>query len=172
MYRRSAELGEEILAPGSADLVAMAVNYGATLHERGRFHDADRILSEIAATTLRVLPEGAAGIGQSQYWYGRNLTALGRPSEAAAALQRAEGSFAPTDPRLSRARADRGVALAAMGRRAEAEALLTEAATELAETGFEPRVLRQLVAFYTEGGQAAEAETYRTRLAALEAAAD
>ena len=168
MYRRSAELGQEILAPGSADLVAMVVNYGATLHERGHISEADRVLSEIAETTLRFLPEGAAGIGQSHYWYGRNLAALGRFSEAEAALQIAEGSYTPREPRLFRVRADRAVALAAMGQRDAAEALLLDAAAELADTGFEPRVLRQLADFYGESGQAEKAELYRVRLAAIE----
>ncbi|MEO0557955.1 MAG: protein kinase [Bacteroidota bacterium] len=165
MYQRSAELGREILSPGSADLVVIVVNYGATLHERGQLEEADRVLSEVAQSTARVLPQGAIGIGQSHYWYGRNLLALGRASEAEAALSLAETGFPRSEPRRYRIRAERGVALAALGRQAEAEAILVEAVTELAGTGLEARALRHLVEVY---GADPAAEPYRARLAALE----
>ncbi|MCH7637854.1 MAG: serine/threonine protein kinase [Bacteroidetes bacterium] len=86
---RSVELGREVLPPADPDYATMAVNYGATLHERGQLQDADEVLSDIAETTARLLPENTAGIGQSHYWYGRNLLSLGRAEEAEAALRTA-----------------------------------------------------------------------------------
>ncbi|GAB5533914.1 MAG: hypothetical protein Rubg2KO_01630 [Rubricoccaceae bacterium] len=169
MYRRSAELGQDILPPGSADRVSMVVNYGATLHERGQFREAHRVLRAEAESALRELAQDSQGIAQSHYWYGRNLIALGQPAKAVPALQRAEEIYMGYAPdRGFRVRAFRADALAAMGQRENAERLYLEALDGLAGTGFESAILRQLVAFYADDGRGAMAERYRVRLTALE----
>ena len=170
LFRRAIALGREVLPPGNASLTTMTTNYGASLHERGRLAEADRVLAGVAEATRRTLPDSAAAVGHSHYWYGRNLLALGRSREAEAALRTADAVaslLAPGSVRHHRIRIELAWALARQGRHAEAEPLLLEADEPLRGSRYERPTLERLAALYEATGRPDAAAPYRARLAGL-----
>ncbi len=109
----------------------LGINLAGTLYEHDRYAEADTLLRGVLDLRRRIMPDSSNGVAFTLYWYGRNLTALGRLDEAEAALR--EGlaicerlyDEPATLPLLLQATL--GHTLARQGQTAEARRLMEEA---------------------------------------------
>ncbi len=164
LLRRSVELARSSIDQGIPSRLVMEVNLGAVLHERGQFEEADEYLHEAAAQSLRFLPDSASGIGQSHYWHGRNLLALGQYAEAETALTTALQIQQHHDSANSgtlRTQAELALVLFHEGQQREAERFISEAIERLRGERFEERALEHALVIYR---RKPEADRLRRRL--------
>ncbi|MEO0559725.1 MAG: protein kinase [Bacteroidota bacterium] len=172
LFRQAIRLAREVLPPGMSMVTTMSTNYGATLHEQGQLVEADSVLRSVAEKTRSLLPAEANAIGHSHYWYGRNLLALGRPEDAVPVLETAVRNYTARSEAgfgYQRSCLELGAALAALGRYAEAEKLLTDSIDEVEDARYVARGLERLIELYQATAQGQLAAAYEARLNALAA---
>ncbi|MGE0813454.1 MAG: tetratricopeptide repeat protein [Vicinamibacterales bacterium] len=155
----------------------------ATLSALGRFADAERLASAAAARATKELGDRHLVTLEAQDGVARALTGLGRAGEAETLLRRQLAILEEKKRRGDDAgegddlavtmRVHLGMALAAQGRRPEAEALLAEGVPRLrAGLASTTRAGQFMAAFYTEwnrrepdAGRAAQAADWQRRTA-------
>ena len=175
LLRESLEVNRRALGRDHPQVSQMALNVAATLHEHGRFDEADSMLSEVVASYRTMLPDSSRRISYALSWYGRNLLALGLPARAEAVLREAqaiEGLVAPDRLPCSRSQRWLAQSLIDQGNLNEADALLTESQSRCQDVwGHEDparrEVLQNLVRLNESQGRAAEAAAHRHALANL-----
>ena len=83
---RSVAVAEQAAGIQHPTTSQMVVNAAATLHELGRYQEADSLLTMALAVRRRTM-SGTRGVAWSLMWYGRNLMAMDRLDEAETALR-------------------------------------------------------------------------------------
>jgi tetratricopeptide (TPR) repeat protein len=150
----SVERGRRLLHPGAPGRLTMAINYGATLSEHGRLAEADEVLIDAVNEARFTLPDSSSGLAHGLYWYGLNRLAMNRPAEAERALRTASEIYRRLDAGSAayhRVRAELAMAIAAGGRRDEAEAILLETLEGMRGTPQEATVRERLERVREEG---------------------
>lgn len=168
---RSVDIAQEAVGLQHPLTNNMAINAGATLHELGRYAEADTLLREGVAARRKTMP-GSTGLGWSLTWHGRNLKALGRLDEAEAALREAHAlsqSFYPETFRCRRPQLFLGRCLALQGKYADAAELLEASYAHCGGTWKDDHAtqrvaLESLIALATAQGNNADADWYRADL--------
>lgn len=113
-----------------------SINVGATLHEQGRYSEADALLGRAVAARRKTMP-GSPGLSWALMWHGRNLLEHGRLDEAEAALRESatlSGKFYPVRFLCRRPHLFLGRYLVRRERYAEAAELLEESYARCDET--------------------------------------
>jgi tetratricopeptide (TPR) repeat protein len=184
LHRQALEARLRVLGPRHDRTIYSKTRLAMTLAKLGRFADAERLAAEAAVAGKDSLGEGHQEVLAAHDARACALLGLRRAGEAESVLRRqltileakkARGEeMGETDALADEMRLHLGMALAGLGRRAEAEALLIEAVpklpSRLADT---KRALQFLVHFYEEWersepnqGHATRAAEWRQRLPA------
>lgn len=171
---RSVEIAREAVGLQHPRASTMAGNVGATLHEQGRFVEADTVLAEVVLARRKTMP-GSYGLSWALTWHGRNLLALGHLKSAEEVLREAHTlrqQLAPEKAMCDRAQRFLGHALARREKYREGARLLEESYAQCADAwGADSSAVRQtlegLIALYDAWGRPDVATGYRATLDSL-----
>ncbi len=182
LHRQALEGRIRALGPDHARTLESSERLAGVLVNLGRFAEAEHLAANAAARALATLGERHLGTVAAHGTRARALLGLGRAVEAEALLRsqltiladkKAKGEDIGEGTALTQQlRVQEGMALAALSRRAEAEAILLESVPQLpAKTAASTRAIRFLAAFYErwnreqpDSGRAAHAAEWRQRL--------
>ena len=182
LHRRALEGRSRALGPGHARTLQSSERLAGVLVNLGRFSEAEHLAANAAATALATLGERHLDTVAAHGTRARALLGLGRAVEAEALLRsqltilankKAKGEDIGEGTALTQQlRVQEGMALAALSRRVEAEAILLESVPQLpVKTAASTRGIRFVAAFYErwnreqpDSGRAAHAAEWQQRL--------
>lgn len=90
LLQRAYEMNRDVTGPHGPLVLRMGANYGAALHRRDRFIEADSVFRQLLGTVDSPMVRGTSGHGYTLFWHGTNLLAQGRRAEAADVLREAQ----------------------------------------------------------------------------------
>ena len=178
LNRQILEIRRRVLGPEYHDTLRSMSSLAECYRELGRLAEAEALFREASGAMKRVLGAEHPDTLQALAGLGATLLAQQKPADAEPILRQcldAHTKIDASDWTTAAARSQLGVALARLGRFAEAEPLVVSGYEELAKA--EPHIPAsdwkvvvaagtQLVQLYTDWGRPAQAAEWKTRLAA------